>query len=344
MSWQEYNAQNNSVADWLPWGGLTAPFILENKDGSFLGIIQYSPIKNNQKIEIPPMQNGWAFWCEEQYIEDYRGAFLVICWNPILSKNNIINTLNGKIIAKYKARDIFARNLKDFVSKLSAVTDCKLLKYQEILDFLSFSISMGENSVEMPEIPLYLDVLLTNDIPWKIDNKNNIGIGEKVFIDVSIPASLEDEELNFIINEFKNYPIRHVRRLLLFNKKSAKEMMDAYTKAWCKGRKSIKKLMLNDVMKDLSGYYSDTLIFLVNKEKKDLVEKDLSDLLSDLELSFRIEEYNRKDVWWGSLSGCFRANVNPPITGFSDLYDLLSHENQKKIIIGEDRHVSFRPV
>ncbi len=344
MSWQEYNAKNNLVADWLPWGGLTAPFVLENKDGSFLGIIKYSPLTKNAKIEIPPMQNGWAFWFEEQYFENYNDSFFIICWNPILSKGNIVNNLNGKIIPKEKAREIFKITLRDFKYKFSTVTECKLLEYQEVLDFLSFSISMGENYVEMPEIPLYLDALLSNDIDWNIDDKNDIGIGDKVFIVVSVPASLENEELDFIVNEFRNYPIRHVKRLLLFDKKSAEEMMYAYTKAWCKGRKSIKHLIFDGIIKELSGYYADTLIFLADKSKRNAIERDLSDLLSDLELSFRIEEYNRKDIWWGSLPGCFRANVNPPITGFLGLSELLSHKSNKKIVIGDDRYVSLESV
>lgn len=203
---------------------------------------------------------------------------------------------------------------------------------------------MGENYVEMPEIPLYLDALLSNDIDWNIDDKNDIGIGDKVFIVVSVPASLENEELDFIVNEFKNYPIRHVKRLLLFDKKAAEEMMYAYTKAWCKGRKSIKHLIFDGIVKELSGYYADTLIFLANKSKRNAIERDLSDLLSDLELSFRIEEYNRKDIWWGSLPGCFRANVNPPITGFLGLSELLSHKSNKKIVIGDDRYVSLESV
>lgn len=344
MSWQEYNAENNLVADWLPWGGLTAPFVLENKDGSFLGIIEYKPLSENHKIDIPKMQNGWAFWFEKQYAKNRSGAFFIICWNPIIKQDHIVNTLNGKIISKDKAREVFKVALMDFADKLSANTDCKLLEYQEILDFLSFSLSMGENNVEMPEIPLYLDALLSNDVDWNIDDKNDIGIGDKFFVVVSTPASLQDEELDFIAKEFSDYPMRYVRRLLLFDKKSAQEMMEAYTKAWCKGRRSIKNLMMNEIYTDLSGYYTDTLIFLVNKENRASVEKDLSDLLSDLELSFRIEEYNRKDIWWGSLAGVFRANVNPPITGFSGLYDLLAHRSNKEIVVGDDNYVSVRSV
>ncbi|MBR3721653.1 MAG: hypothetical protein IKN12_02725 [Selenomonadaceae bacterium] len=344
MSWQEYSAKNQTVADWLPWGGLTAPSVLENKDGSFLGVIKYKPLSENTKIEIPEMQNGWAFWFEEQYLKTYADSFFVICWNPIIRKDGIINALNGKTFSRNKARRIFKDALSDFTAKLSSITDCELLEYQELIDFLTFSLSMGESYVEMPDIPLYLDALLSNDIPWSIDDKNDIGIGDKWFVAVSVPASIQDEELDFIISEFKEYPIRHVRRLLLFDKESAKDMMEAYTTAWCKGRKSIKNLMLNDIITDLSGYYTDTLILLADKKERELVEKNLSDLLSDLELSFRIEEYNRKDVWWGTLPGVFRANVMPPITGFSGLYDLLSHKSVKKIVIGDDNYVSLESV
>ena len=41
MSWKEYQLDNKSIADWLPWGALTHESVMRNKDDSVLGVIRY---------------------------------------------------------------------------------------------------------------------------------------------------------------------------------------------------------------------------------------------------------------------------------------------------------------
>ena len=41
-------------------------------------------------------------------------------------------------------------------------------------------------------------------------------------------------------------------------------------------------------------------------------------------LPYVIEDYNAKDLWWGSLPGMFMAGLVPPICGFAALEDLLA--------------------
>lgn len=45
--------------------------------------------------------------------------------------------------------------------------------------------------------------------------------------------------------------------------------------------------------------------------------------LTDICMPFRIEDFNAKDFWWGSLPAIHTAAVLPPICGFDEIEDLL---------------------
>ena len=64
MSWKEFDLSNNTVADWLPWGGLTLPHVVQEKDGSYFGVIRYKALPEDcvEKIEIPSFKEGWSLW------------------------------------------------------------------------------------------------------------------------------------------------------------------------------------------------------------------------------------------------------------------------------------------
>ena len=68
MSWKEFDLSNNTVADWLPWGGLTLPHVVQEKDGSYFGVIRYKALPEDcvKKIESPSFKEGWSLWLERQ--------------------------------------------------------------------------------------------------------------------------------------------------------------------------------------------------------------------------------------------------------------------------------------
>ncbi|MBR2216056.1 MAG: hypothetical protein IJ849_09890 [Selenomonadaceae bacterium] len=332
---------NKSVADWLPWGGLTQPCVMENKDDSFIGVLSYTPNPSRERIVLPPMKNGWAIWSEEQSWPGVgRQHFLALSWNPFREGERITNALGKKSIAATHGRAVFNETLEEFKKAVGVAAPCYLLEYQELINYFSYAISLGEQQIVMPEVPLYLDALLSQDLDIDFTG-NYVLIKNKAVFILTLPAGAEEEQREVIGRALQKFPYRSVRRLLLFSPEKAEEAMAAYEATWCKGRKSVKKLINEGLIGELSGYYTDSYILLVSPEKMKSVAEYIDGLMEIMELPYVIEDYNRKDVWWGSLPGMFRANVMPPLTGFSDLHGLMFHTKEKKEAIDV---VSARPV
>ena len=78
MSWKEFDLSNNTVADWLPWGGLTLPHVVQEKDGSYFGVIRYKALPEDC-VEKAFGWNGSTFPCKKMaFISSYAGIPLSI--------------------------------------------------------------------------------------------------------------------------------------------------------------------------------------------------------------------------------------------------------------------------
>ena len=331
MSWKEYDLENRSIADWLPWGGIVDPCIVRNKDDSFFGIIEYQPYPETKKdIVLPEFRNGWSIWNEHQHIPTAVGFeeryFLVLCWNPFLDRQKrIMNPLGPKKIPEDDDKREFRRVLDLVAKAVQKVTTCNLLGYQEIIDFLTFTLSMGEEHVDMPETPLYLDALLSQDLDIDFTTGNSIYLNNKEILVFSLPAMVDSSQQKIIDDSFQKVPYRHVQRLLLMSEKSAEKTLKECIARWCEGRKSIRKLITEGLLGKLNGYYSDNYFLLVPKERDEDIDRYTRNILDILHVSYTMEQYNLKDMWWGSLPGIFRANITPPQMGFSGLGEILYH-------------------
>lgn len=330
MSFKEYEIDDQDIAEWLPWGGLVRDCVLRNKDDSFLGIIQYDPIFISDEIEKEirnqNYQKGWSIWTEEQHTPDFDASYFILSFNPFynLVSSSVDNAIDNITLKRENVLRYFELKLKEIAKDLSTVTSVKILTYQEILDVLSFSLSLGENTVRMPEIPLYLDVLLSQDLNVEF-LENGIKINDKILLVLSLP-SIPDLSIMEVLREaFKKIPYRYNQRMLFFNKKDAKKEFDDYTNTWCSGRKYMRKSIQEGLLSNLNGFYSNTFIFHLEDEHFDTVFAYIQGILNTLELPYVFEQYNLKDTWWGSLPGIFRANINPLIVGFSSLNELLAH-------------------
>lgn len=335
MSWKEYDLENRSIADWLPWGGIVDPCIVRNKDDSFFGIIEYQPYPEAGKdIILPEFRNGWSLWNEHQHIPTTLGFeeryFLVLCWNPFIDgQKRIMNPLQPKKIPEDDDKREFRRVLNLVAKAVQEVTTCHLLGYQEIIDFLTFTLSMGEEHIEMPDTPLYLDALLSQDLDIDFSG-NNIFINDKEILVFSLPAMVDSPQQKIIDVSFQKIPYRHTQRLLLMSEKSTKKNLKEYLSRWCEGRKSIRELITDGLSGQLNGYYSDSYFLLVPRDRDEDIDHYTRNILDILHVPYTMEQYNRKDVWWGSLPGIFRANITPPQMGFSGLGELLYHPATEK--------------
>ena len=89
MSWKEYQLDNKSIADWLPWGALTHESVMRNKDDSVLGVIRYqrfSPLRKRlfsewkNPVYVPEFRRGWSIWLEEQHPTEGEAACFLAVW------------------------------------------------------------------------------------------------------------------------------------------------------------------------------------------------------------------------------------------------------------------------
>ena len=117
---KEFEVDNTAVEEWLSWGGITRPSIMQQKDGSCFSVIEYKPYERNyltKKIEMPEFGRGWSIWNERQHNFDGDRDFIVICWKPFETKINpyIENTLGEKI--KKEKLNILREKSKKFMMK-----------------------------------------------------------------------------------------------------------------------------------------------------------------------------------------------------------------------------------
>ena len=310
---KEYEVNNTKVEEWLTWGGITLPAVMQQKDGSCFSVIEYEPYEKNyftKKMEIPKFCRGWAMWNERQHKLKGDKNFLVIFWNPFAMKENsyIENTLGEKVEKKFFLK-YFNEEVEKISKEISKVTRAKLLEYQELMNFLSFSLTLEEKEIKMPEVPLYMDALLSQDEQFEF-TANDININGRKLLILSLPDLSNVWEM---FEEIKKYEYRYVRRILIFDERESEIEMKKYCGNWCPNRKIMQKEIERGILSKFNGYYWSGFIFLLNNEEYEEVRTALEKYLTLKESAFVFEKYNLKDVWWGSLAGMYLANITPPI-------------------------------
>lgn len=328
---KEYDADAMSVEEWLPWGGLTMPFVMQQKDGSCFSVIEYTPYEKtrlSKPLKTPDFCRGWSLWSECQHNTPGSDRyFLTLCWNPFTSKHShfIENTLNVEV-EKENFLPYFAQEAQGLLREIQSVTAAHLLEYQDLMDFLSFTLSMGEHQAIMPDVPLYMDALLSQDIDFDF-RANDIFINGKKVLILTLPSLPDTAELTEIV---KDVPFRYVRRMLLFNENEAKAEIKKYAGKWCHLRKTMRERMMEGILSALNGYSYHGFIFHLKEGEATDFQASVSDFLMERQLPFLFEEFNLKDIWWGSLPGVYLANITPPLLGLPSLESLICHREEQE--------------
>jgi len=325
---KEFEINNEDVSEGLMWGGITLPHVMQQKDGSCFSVIEYEPYEKNfltKNLEFPKFCRGWSMWNERQHTLEGDRNFIILCWNPFETKinPNIENTFGEKIL-KENFLKYFGEESKKFCEEFSKVTKAKLLEYQELMNFLSFSLTLEKNEVKMPEVPLYMDALLSQDV--KFDFKaNDIFInGKKIFI-VSLPDFPRAWE---IFEQVKRFSYRYVRRILIFDEKESEIEMKKYCGKWCPNRKIMLEEIEKNILSNFNGYCWNGFIFLLDELEEKIFREYFEEYLQEKEISYIFEHYNLKDVWWGSLAGMYLANITPPLVGFDSVEEFILHREK----------------
>lgn len=326
-----HNFDNDKFDQWLPWGGITHDHVLHQKDESLLGVIRYNPLPKDRHFSIiekdifPEFANGWSVWVDKQHLPGRNAYYVAICWNPFFNKKrHITNTLSDEYATFNDYESYFESVLMKITSRLGRYTECQVMNYQGIYDYLSFVISIGQKFVPMPDVPMYMDVDFSSFV--KVDFlPNGINVDDQRLVMLNLPT-VPDEELYKFFDFFSDMNYRYTRRLLCIEKDTAQKDLDNYTNKWCSGRKSVKDVITDSILSDVNGYFYNALIFLI--DKKDYIDfiKLIRKATAHLGLANIIESFNLKDSWWGCIPGCYQANLTPPVMGFDSMMDLLLYK------------------
>ncbi len=329
----DFGLKSTDVEEHLPWGGLVRPTVVKQKDNSYFSIIKYKPfqIYEDETLDAAKwsFKRGWVLWNEHQHIKDGESNdYLVICWNPFHSvTNKTFNILDEKkVTSPERELTYFEHTVKMFAEDFSRIGEVKIIEYQELLDVLSFSLSLGESNLEMPDVPLYLDALIANDIVFK-STSNNFYINHKKLIAISIHSIMDIRELYPLL---KHVSFRHNKRFICFSRLQAVKQLKEYSKLWFPRRKVIRDMALGDLIKTYNGYYNEALLFLVDKENEKGFNDYLIDNLQKYGVAFTNESFSLKNVFWSTMPGLFLANIRPPVQGFDNWGSILNCQIKKR--------------
>lgn len=321
---KQFGLSSTAVEEWLPWGGIVRPAIMKQKDGSMFAIFKYEPYSYPAdpialaKIKTWTFRRGWVFWQEEQHIEKETNYYLIICWNPFISGGKAQNALKPQIKASV-VLDYFESFLQEFLKEFQKYTQVSLLTYQQIMDVLSFSLSHGDNYQEMPDVPLYMDALLSQDIDLNFGSNDIYINGKRLYI-VSFQAPWDVTALS---DHIKNMTYRHSRRLVFFGAKESRRNLKLYTNNWFPGRKVIRSMCLEGILSRYNGYYTESFQFLLHEADWEAFPRYFEQCLGALGVNYIVQHYRLKETFWGSIPGLFLADTRPPIVGFTCIADFI---------------------
>ena len=326
MSIKDYGRNATAMEEWLPWGGIVvAPFVMRQKDASYFAVISYDAVPEDPTDHIPDWDfcRGWVIWTEHHHREDgTEHDYLVLFWKPFVQKGRpyVENALTSKTVRKEKDIDFFIEVAQTFCESMKVVAPtARLIEYQELIDFLSYELTFGMDHVEMPEVPLYLDVLLHQNNTFDF-TPNDIYINKKRLVVISL-IGLPDVEP--IYQTLKNINFKHVRRFTMFGPNEGSYDMKQYTSHWCLSRKIVKNAILDGIESRYNGYYFENIELLLKEEDDDAFCSYIEHALRKMECGYILESFNLKEVFWGSLPGLYLANNVPPLIGFERLEELL---------------------
>ncbi|RUU11681.1 conjugal transfer protein TrbE, partial [Mesorhizobium sp. USDA-HM6] len=220
--------------------------------------------------------------------------------------------------------------------------ECRWLDDNETLTYLHSTVSTKRHQVRVPETPIYLDAILTDEaltggLEPRLGNQHLRVLTIAGFPSATTPGLLDD--LNRLA-----FPYRWSTRAILLDKTDASRLLTKIRRQWFAKRKSIaailKEVMTNEASTlvdsdaankaadadaalqelgaDVSGmaYVTATISVWdgdarVAEEKLRLVEK----VIQGRDFTAMIETVNSVDAWLGSLPGHAYANVRqPPIS------------------------------
>lgn len=319
---KEYDDSEENMSCWLPWACQAGDGVIVNKDDSLIGVFIYA--KNEKQEEgkrlqafLRSLRTGWIWWSERQSTAESSKNYIVLCWNPKKVNNRVIN-LPKTLLEQECAKQLevpFQSVLNECALACGGLAKLRQLKGLELLQYLHDTVTPGGGANNKPEIPLYLDALLSQQNHYSVDSQS-VQVNEQHIQAIQIFGFMAKETmLSLFAFLEERCAYRFVRRLLCFDDVAARREAARYMKGWCTGRKSILPALDYEYNPEkLCGILTNTLlVWHEDAEKLEHICGEIQETLDSAgELSV-IEKYRLSDVWMGTLPGMFRCNLVTPL-------------------------------
>ncbi len=221
----------------------------------------------------------------------------------------------------------------------------RLARYDELFQFIRFCITGENHPVRLPEIPMYLDWLVTAELQHGLTP-----LIENRFLGVVAIDGLPAESWPGILNSLDLMPLtyRWSSRFIFLDAEEARARLERTRKKWqqkvrpffdqlfqTQSRSLDQDAMLmvaetEDAIAEASsqlvayGYYTPVII-LFDEDQQSLQEKceAVRRLIQAEGFGARIETLNATDAFLGSLPGVSYANIREPLINTRNLADLI---------------------
>ncbi|MGV2114527.1 conjugal transfer protein TrbE [Agrobacterium salinitolerans] len=221
----------------------------------------------------------------------------------------------------------------------------RVARYDELFQFIRFCITGENHPVRLPEIPMYLDWLVTAELQHGLTP-----LVENRFLGVVAIDGLPAESWPGILNSLDLMPLtyRWSSRFIFLDAEEARARLERTRKKWqqkvrpffdqlfqTQSRSLDQDAMLmvaetEDAIAEASsqlvayGYYTPVIV-LFGEDQSSLQEKceAVRRLIQAEGFGARIETINATDAFLGSLPGVSYANIREPLINTRNLADLI---------------------
>lgn len=303
------------------------------------------------------------FECESGHFESRHA--LILTWRPPEPKRTGLtryiysDTASRSASFADIALENFRNSIREFEQYLANVVSiqrmktretelkngCRLARYDELFQFIRFCITGENNPVQLPEIPMYLDWLVTVELQHGltpvVDNR---------FLGVVAIDGMPAESFPGILNALDQMPLtyRWSSRFIFLDAEEARAKLERTRKKWQQkvrpfldqifqtGSRSLDQDAMTmvteteDAIAEASsqlvayGYYTPVIV-VFDTDRSRLQEKceAVRRLVQAEGFGARIENLNATDAFIGSLPGVSYANIREPLINTRNLADLM---------------------
>ena len=308
----EYWVDDTKLYEWVPWGGFIHERVLRNKDDSLMAAFSYQTkvsSEHSPSVSVTAhIQDGWVLWLERQCFDGHIEDYLFVLWNPLAAA--------GHPVAPKEWLAHFLKVLQGFEIEMAPIAEIHPLAPESLLTVLYRAICFGKAEIPFPEIALYLDAYVTQDISFEI-LPNTFRVNHQSLAAYSVKyLEAHGQDMQRLLFDTLPKDYRFSRRWVCLSPNHAQRAMARYTKGWFTNRRAMRAAVLDDMLGAMTGFCTNAFfVFAADEQGLAPIKSYLGDAFQAMQIPYVEESRNFKETFWGSLPGLFRGNMIPPVTG-----------------------------